>query len=170
MRPPYLLNENDVPKALAQMRAKTRADGLLVITMRDFDRPLTDRPPAVLPIVIPGSPRRVVVRLHDRDHDQPSYTVRYLIVTDRNGDWTVKEHTRYRAITQAELTAAAEAAGAPRVRTKTPGEPSGANARPSSVEARGAHGSKQCRSFGGVEVTGQRAGVETLDESHELRL
>jgi SAM-dependent methyltransferase len=109
---PHLLDERDVPKALAQMRAKTRAGGLLVITMRDFDRALVDRPRIAPPVVIPGSPRRVLVRLHDWDDDQPCYTVRYLVLGESNDGWNVKEHAmRYRAITRAELTAAAEAAG-----------------------------------------------------------
>lgn len=109
---PHLLDENDVPKALAQMRSKLRSGGLVVITMRDFDRALADRPPIAPPVVIPGSPRRVLVRLHDWDDDGPCYTVRYLVLTATDDGWTVKEHTmRYRAITQAELTAAAETAG-----------------------------------------------------------
>lgn len=109
---PHLLDESDVPKALAQMRAKLRPGGLLVITMRDFDRALAERPPLAPPVVIAGSPRRVLVRLHDWDEDQPCYTVRYLVLTEIEDGWTVREHAmRYRAITRTELTDAAEAAG-----------------------------------------------------------
>ena len=109
---PHLLTESDVSKALAQMRAKTRLGGLLVITMRDFDRALNERPPIAPPVIVPGSPRRVLVRLHDWDDDQPFYTVRYLVLSEADDAWTVKEHAmRYRAITRAELTAASEAAG-----------------------------------------------------------
>lgn len=109
---PHLLNESDVPKVLTQMYAKTRPDGLLVITMRDFDRALAARPAIAPPVVIPGSPRRVLVRLHDWDDGLPLYTVRYLVLTESDGGWNVKEHTmRYRAVTRAELTAAAAAAG-----------------------------------------------------------
>ena len=109
---PHLLDEHDLPKALGQMRAKTRPGGLLVITMRDFDSALADRPPIAPPVVVPGEPRRVLVRLHDWDDDQPCYTVRYLVLTETDDGWRVKEHSmRYRAITRAELTAAAEAVG-----------------------------------------------------------
>jgi SAM-dependent methyltransferase len=109
---PHLLDSDDVPRALAQMRAKLCAGGLLVVTMRDFDRALVDKPPIAPPAVIPGSPRRVLVRLHDWDDDAPLYTVRYLVLTEEERGWTVEEHTtRYRAITRVELTAAAEAAG-----------------------------------------------------------
>ena len=109
---PHLLDESDVPKALAQMRAKTRPGGLLVITMRDFDRALAERPPIAPPVALPGSPRRVLVRLHDWDDEQPCYTVRYLVLNETDTGWAVKEHSmRYRAITRAELRAAAESAG-----------------------------------------------------------
>jgi glycine/sarcosine N-methyltransferase len=109
---PHLLDESDVPRAVAQMRAKTRPGGMLVITMRDFDRALADRPPVAAPVVVPGSPRRVLIRLHDWDDDRPSYTVRYLVLTETEGRWTVRSLSmRYRAITRAELGAAVLAAG-----------------------------------------------------------
>jgi hypothetical protein len=64
------------------------------------------------PIVVEGPPRRVLVRLHDRDADQPLYTVRYLVLTETDEGWTIREHTtRYRAITRNELSDAARRAG-----------------------------------------------------------
>jgi SAM-dependent methyltransferase len=109
---PHLLDEGDVPKTLAQMRSKLRPGGLLVITMRDFDAALVHRPPVAAPVVIPGTQRRVLVRLHDWDDDRPCYTARYLVLTEADGGWAVQEHSmRYRAITRAELTGAAETAG-----------------------------------------------------------
>ena len=109
---PHLLDERDIPRALTQMRSKLRAGGLLVITMRDFDRALVDKHPIGSPAVTRGSPRRVLVRLHDWDSDRPCYTVRYLVLTEGDGDWSVREHeVRLRAITRTELTRAAEASG-----------------------------------------------------------
>ncbi|HKO26407.1 MAG TPA: class I SAM-dependent methyltransferase [Solirubrobacteraceae bacterium] len=109
---PHLLNESDVRRALEQMLSKLRAGGLVVITMRDFDRALAEKPSIAPPVVVPGSPRRVLVRLHDWYADEPFYTVRFLVLTEADGGWLVKEHTtRYRAITRAELAAAATAAG-----------------------------------------------------------
>jgi SAM-dependent methyltransferase len=109
---PHLLSDEDVPRALNQMRGKLRPGGLLVITMRDFDLALTEKPPIAPPITIVGPPRRVLVRLHDWDSDRPSYTVRYLVLTEGSDGWSVAEHTtRYRAITRKELTDAARSAG-----------------------------------------------------------
>jgi SAM-dependent methyltransferase len=109
---PHLLDEGDLPQALAQTRSKLRAGGLLVVTMRDFDRALEDKPSIGAPAVIRGTPRRVLVRLHDWDDDRPCYTVRYLILTETDKGWSVREHqVRLRAITRAELTGAAEESG-----------------------------------------------------------
>ena len=104
---PHLLDPADVVTALEQMRSKLRAGGALVITMRDFDEALRAKPP-VAPTVRVGD--RVLVRLHEWEGDQ--YTVRYLILTERDGTWTAVEHrTRYRAITRVELESAATRAG-----------------------------------------------------------
>jgi glycine/sarcosine N-methyltransferase len=113
---PHLLDEADVPKALKEMRAKLRPGGLLVITMRDFDAALSEKPPMAPPVVVAGPPRRILLRLHDWDADRPCYTVRYVVLTEAQGGWTVVEHTtRYRAITREELTREAQVAGFNRI-------------------------------------------------------
>lgn len=104
---PYLLDDADLERALTQTRSKLRDGGVLVITMRDFDDALRDRP-AVAPTVRLGD--RVLVRLHEWQGEE--YTVRYVVLADRDGAWDVVEHrTRYRAITRTELEAAATRAG-----------------------------------------------------------
>jgi glycine/sarcosine N-methyltransferase len=109
---PHLLDAGDVPKALTQMRSRLRRGGLLVITMRDFDQALAERPSMAPPVIVAGPPRRVLVRLHDWDEERPSYTVRYLVLTESESGWNLAEHTtRYRAITRDELATAARAAG-----------------------------------------------------------
>jgi glycine/sarcosine N-methyltransferase len=88
---PHLLDEADVPKALAQMHGKLRRGGLLVVTMRDFDKALTERPPMGSPVIVAGPPRRVLIRLHDWDENRPCYTVRYLVLTESEGGWELAE-------------------------------------------------------------------------------
>lgn len=117
---PHLLDAADVRLSLTQMRAKLRPGGLLVITMRDFDSALNEKPPMAPPILVSGPPRHVLVRLHDWDNEQPCYTVRYLVLTEGERGWQVTEHTaRYRAITRQELSSAAAAAGFTDVRLQS---------------------------------------------------
>ena len=114
---PHLLEPADVPTVLQQMRNKLTAEGLLVVTMRDFDRALRERPSIAPPLISAGPPRRILVRLHDWDVDRPCYTVRLIVLTERHDGWDVTEHTtRFRAITRAELTRAATNAGLSDVR------------------------------------------------------
>jgi glycine/sarcosine N-methyltransferase len=110
---PHLLTDADLAHALRAMRTQMRPGGLLVVTMRDYDRALVERPPVAPPLLIAGPPRRVVVRLHDWDGaGSPVYTVRFLVCTELDEGWHVEDHAaRYRAITRRAFTAAAEAAG-----------------------------------------------------------
>ncbi len=114
---PHLLDDADVCKALRAMRSKLRPGGLLVISTRDFDRALVERPATAPPLIVAGPPRRVVVRLHDWDPpDSALYTVRLFVLTESGDGWTLAHHsTRYRAITSGGLVRAAEGAGFNRV-------------------------------------------------------
>jgi SAM-dependent methyltransferase len=108
----HLLDPADVVTALAQMRGKLSRAGLLIVTMRDFDRALRERPSIAAPVVLAGPPRRILVRLHDWDEDRPVYTVRFIVLTERRDGWDAVEHTtRLRAITRTELAEAASTAG-----------------------------------------------------------
>ena len=95
------------------MRSKLRPDGLLVISVRDYDRELLDRPVTATPQIHPGPPRKVFVRLNDWDSpDSPMYTVHFLVLTEDSAGWTVTHHSgRYRAVGRATITRAAEEVG-----------------------------------------------------------
>jgi SAM-dependent methyltransferase len=109
---PHLLDPADVVTAMKQMRGKLNPAGLLIVTIRDFDRALRERPSIAAPVAVVGPPRRILVRLHDWDEDRPVYTVRFIVLTERQDGWDVIEHTtRLRAITRTELDEAATAAG-----------------------------------------------------------
>jgi glycine/sarcosine N-methyltransferase len=109
---PHLLDDGDLARALAAMHAKLRPGGLLLLSTRDYDAALVDRPATTLPAVVPGPPRRLVVRLHDWDPDSPFYTVRIFVLTEGADGWTLAHHAaRYRALTRDELTRAVSAAG-----------------------------------------------------------
>jgi SAM-dependent methyltransferase len=109
---PHLLETEEVVGALGEMRAKLRPGGVLVVTLRDFDEALRERPPLAPTALVPGPPRRVLVRMHDWDDERPEYVVRYVILTESTDGWSARELSmRYRAYTSAETEAAARAAG-----------------------------------------------------------
>jgi glycine/sarcosine N-methyltransferase len=114
----HLLDPADVELSLKQMYRKLRPGGLLAVSVRNYDRAVKDRPATAPPIDIPGSPRHVVVRLHEWDTaDSPLHTVRFLILTQLSTGWTITEHaTRLRAITAAQLSSAATRAGFEQIR------------------------------------------------------
>ncbi len=62
---PHLLDPRELPLALGQMPSKLRPGGVLLVTMRDFDRALAERPPVAPPVVTHRAPRHVRVRPHD---------------------------------------------------------------------------------------------------------
>ena len=107
---PHLLDEAEIASALRAMRSKLRPGGLLIISIRDYDK---ERPAAAPPYIVAGPPRRLVVRIHDWDApDSPLYTVRFFFLTETGDGWQLAHHSaRYRALPRVELTAAMEAAG-----------------------------------------------------------
>lgn len=121
---PHLLDDDQIDVAIAQMFSKLRPGGLLLISTRDYDRALRQRPRTASPLDIPGPPRQIVVRLHEWGApDSPLYTLRFLILTQQEGGWRITDHaTRYRALRAAELTGSAARAGLVDVGWLTPTE------------------------------------------------
>jgi glycine/sarcosine N-methyltransferase len=110
----HMLTDDDVHRVFAAMYAKLRPGGLIVISVRDYDKEMTERRPTGVPVIHAGPPRRVVVRLQDWDTpDSPMHTVRFLILTEGQPGWTVEEKfsARFRALTRSALKRAAELAG-----------------------------------------------------------
>lgn len=110
---PHLLTDDDVWQAFRAMYSQLRPGGLVVITVRDYDKALVGQPVTTPPRIDPGPPRKVVVRLHDWDApDSPMYTVHFLILTESSTGWSVSHYSaRYRAIGRQALTLAAAKAG-----------------------------------------------------------
>ena len=115
---PHLLTEEDVARVFRAMRSKLRPGGLLIITVRDYDQELVDRPATATPQINPGPPRQVLVRLHDWDAPRsPMYTIHLLVLTEGPTGWKVNHYsTRYRAIGREALKLAAEHGGFTQVR------------------------------------------------------
>jgi len=111
---PHLLTDDDVGQVLRQMRRVVRPGGLVVVTTRDYDAVVADRP-ATAPVQrsTVGDLRIVTTQLWDWHGDSPVYDVTHLQVREgEDGQWTTSARTTtYRAWTRAELTTLAAEAG-----------------------------------------------------------
>jgi glycine/sarcosine N-methyltransferase len=121
----HLLADGDLARALNQMRRVLRPRGLVVLTLRDYDRLSRERP-AVLPTHLsPGEDGLVVtVPLCEWSPDGGRYLLRQLQLTERpGGDWiAVERRVDCRAYGRAEVRRAAEQAGLAGVRWVMPTE------------------------------------------------
>jgi hypothetical protein len=119
---PHLLTDADLRRAAENMRAKLRAGGLLLISIRDYDYLVRERPRSFAPQVydLPGG-QRVVFQVWDWAAEGPTYTLTLFILQQSGGDWTINHHTTtYRALQRAELGAALAAAGFTDIRWHMP--------------------------------------------------
>jgi glycine/sarcosine N-methyltransferase len=110
---PHLLTDDDLRRAAREMLGKLRTGGLLVASIRDYNRLLAERPQAEAPRVFDGPDgRRIVFQVWDWQPDAPVYTLSHFIVTDVEGAWqTPHAATTYRALQRHELDAILAEAG-----------------------------------------------------------
>ena len=113
---PHLLTDDDLRRAATGMRAKLRPGGLLVISIRDYDRIIAEKPRAELPRVFDRPDgRQIAFQVWDWAEDAPTYTLHQYIVREparrretgdrESGRWeTHHQATVYRALRRDELT------------------------------------------------------------------
>lgn len=121
----HLLDDGDLARALAEMRRVLRPDGLLVLTLRDYDRLSVERPP-VLPTHLShgGSGLALTIPICDWSADGRRYLLRQLQLTEQlGGGWlTVERRVHCRAYGRAEVREAAEGTTLSAVRWVLPTE------------------------------------------------
>jgi glycine/sarcosine N-methyltransferase len=121
----HLLDDGDLSRALREMCRVLRPGGLLVLTLRDYDRLSLERP-RVLPTHLSRSGERltVTVPLCEWADDGRHYLLRQLQLTERpDGGWSAAERrVTCRAYGRAELRQEAERAGLVDARWIMPGE------------------------------------------------
>lgn len=110
---PHLLTDDELRLAAHGMHAKLRADGLLVVSIRDYDDLVAQKPRAELPRVFDRPDgRQIAFQVWDWDAATPTYTLHQYVVREAGGAWqTHHEETVYRALQRAELAEIARAAG-----------------------------------------------------------
>ncbi|BEL03863.1 hypothetical protein Q0Z83_020540 [Actinoplanes sichuanensis] len=119
---PHLLTDEDVLRALREMRRVARPGAVILVTTRDYDTIVVDRP-VTAPVQRGGAPDRRVVttQLWDWHPDSPVYDLTHLQVVETSpGQWSATSRTAtYRAWTRSELSDLAQAAEMTDVRWAT---------------------------------------------------
>jgi len=118
----HLLTGQDVAAALHAMRRVLRDDGLLLLTLRDYDELRRTRPAAAPPQVSHGADgRSITFQLWHWHDDGEHYDQEYFQLLPDGEDWEVRvRRTTSWALTRSEVTDAAAAAGFADVAWHTP--------------------------------------------------
>jgi SAM-dependent methyltransferase len=121
---PHLLGDDDLRLAARGVWARLSAGGLALVSIRDYDLLLRDRPRATMPDVHDGPDgTRVVLQVWDWEPDLPRYRVHYFILRHVEGRWETFQHTMvYRALRRDELSRILREVGFSDVRWHTPEE------------------------------------------------
>lgn len=121
---PHLPSTQDLKCALKGMASTLRAGGVLVATIRDYDRILAERPTVQAPSFFDDERgERFVHQVWKWDGDEYSLHLYLTMRAIGEATWTVKHFTsRYRALSRTELEAALQAVGLRNVSWIEPGE------------------------------------------------
>jgi len=121
---PHLASDADLALALAEMSRVARPGGWLLISLRDYDRLVAERPRVTPPSVVDaGDETRLVFQLWDWAADGGSYRLQLVILRLRPGaSETLVFPAAYRALTRNCLTGALAASGLTEVRWMAPEE------------------------------------------------
>jgi glycine/sarcosine N-methyltransferase len=109
----HFLTDGDLLAALRGMAAKTAPGGLLLASIRDYDRLIQEKPPSTQPQVT-NTPegRRLSFQVWDWSGDGNSYTISHFTVKQMNDVWdTSCRVTQLRAWRRAEITLLLNQAG-----------------------------------------------------------
>jgi SAM-dependent methyltransferase len=110
---PHLLSERDVTAALRSMRRVLRDEGLLVLTLRDYDEVRRARPVSTPPQVAETADGRVITfQLWHWHQDGERYDLEHFQLLPDGDGWTVRRRrTTYWALTRRVLSRCLAEAG-----------------------------------------------------------
>jgi glycine/sarcosine N-methyltransferase len=119
---PHLLTDEDLSLAVRNMYAKIHDEGLLIITMRNYDVLVKEKPRATEPRVFDEG-KRIVFQVWDWANDAKTYTINQFLIQKVNEEWITKHYkTKYRALLQDEFTTILSAVGFMDIKWHMPAE------------------------------------------------
>jgi glycine/sarcosine N-methyltransferase len=85
------------------MYSKVKNDGVFLITMRDYDELVKEKPRATEPRIFDKG-KRIVFQVWDWADDAKTYQTNHFLIQEINGQWITKHNkTRYRALLRDEF-------------------------------------------------------------------
>jgi glycine/sarcosine N-methyltransferase len=120
---PHLDSDEQISTALEAMRSRMKSDGVLLLSLRDYEKLIAERPSIMPPAFFQdGEFRRFVHQVWDWT-DERSYRFHLYLTFENGNGWQVHHVTgTYRAVTPAEVAALTERAGFKAVRVLSAGE------------------------------------------------
>jgi SAM-dependent methyltransferase len=121
---PHLLSDDELRLAARGIWTRLNAGGLVLVSIRDYDLLLREKPRATMPAVYEGPEgMRVVFQVWDWHADLPRYRVHYFILRNPHGHWETFQQTMvYRALRRDELSHVLREVGFSDVRWHAPDE------------------------------------------------
>ncbi|OBZ19223.1 methyltransferase type 11 [Bacillus sp. FJAT-27264] len=108
---PHLLTDGDLNKAFENIHTKLNQNGLLLVTIRDYDALVKEKLTTTQPRVFDEG-KRIVFQVWDWAGDGKTYTTNQFIVQEINGEWVTKHNrTEYRALLREDINEALSATG-----------------------------------------------------------
>jgi len=120
---PHLPSEDDILKALAEMAGRLRPGGLLVVSIRDYDNSVYERPVITQPRFFKSSGRSRFVHQVWEWLDDRSYRMHLYLTEEIDEGWVSRHFVgRYRAVLRLDLTDMLKVAGLVRGRWIMPSD------------------------------------------------
>lgn len=108
---PHLITDEDLYKAFQNMHAKLNHNGLLIITIRDYDTMVKEKITTTEPNIFDDG-KRMAFQVYDWAGDGRTYTVNQFLMQEINGEWkTTHNSTEYRALLREEINKVLKATG-----------------------------------------------------------
>lgn len=108
---PHLLTDGDLKLACENLYRKVELNGLLLITIRDYDELIRDKQQATIPRIMDDG-KRISFQKWDWLEEGNRYIVNQFILQNKDGEWSTQVNkTYYRALLRQELSHFLQLAG-----------------------------------------------------------